>query len=184
MQAILADVSQLARQLVSESEYLSLPETTQRLELLDGELIVSPSPSYQHQEMLSRLIVALRQWASLQTHPVTIGLAPLDVRFGANRILQPDAFVLFERIPASHEGPLECVPSVCVEVLSSNRAHDRLTKRHIYADAGVFELWTVEPTGSIERWTGPGLSHSQLHSEHFSSAVLPGFELNLADLRV
>lgn len=175
---------QLARRLVSEAEFRSLPETTQRIELFDGELIVSPSPSYQHQEMLSRLVVALRQWARSQHGPVTIGLAPLDVRFGQDRILQPDAFVLFERLPATHEGPIESIPALCVEVLSSNRAHDRITKRFAYAEAGVSELWTVEPTGCVERWTGAGLSQSELLSDRLRSPLLPGFELDLAELRV
>lgn len=175
---------QLARRLVSEAEFRSLPETTQRLELFDGELIVSPSPSYQHQEMLSRIVVALRQWARSQHQPVTIGLAPLDVRFGPDRILQPDAFVLFERPPPTHEGPIQSVPVLCVEVLSSNRAHDRLTKRFAYAEAGVAELWTVEPTGSVERWTGAGLSQSELLTERLHSPLLPGFDLDLAELHI
>ena len=80
-------MAQLARQLVSEAEFLSLPETTERTELLDGELIVSPSRTYQHQEMLARLVVALRAWAERQPTPVTVGLAPRDVRFGPSRIL-------------------------------------------------------------------------------------------------
>jgi Uma2 family endonuclease len=177
-------VSQLARRLISEHEYLSLAETTQRMELLDGELIMAPSPSYQHQEMLSRLIVALREWARGEQRPVTVGLAPLDVRFGPSRILQPDAFVLFQRLPPEHEGPIDSIPALCIEVLSSNRAHDRLTKRHVYAEAGVAELWTVEPTGSVERWSGAGLSQSELLAERLVSPVLPGFELDLSTLRV
>jgi Uma2 family endonuclease len=177
-------MAQLARQLVSEAEFRSLPETTQRLELIDGELIVSPSPSYQHQEMLSRIVVALRRWAGAQQRPITIGLAPLDVRFAPGRILQPDAFVLFEQLSAAQEGPIESIPALCVEVLSSNRAHDRLTKRFAYAAAGVGELWTVEPTGSVERWTGAGLSQSELLSDRLRSPLLPGFELDLAELRI
>lgn len=177
-------MAQLARQLVSEAEFLSLPETTERTELFDGELIVSPSPTYQHQEMLARLVVALRAWAERQPTPVTVGLAPLDVRFGPSRILQPDAFVLFERLAATQQGPLEKVPALCIEVLSSNRAHDRVTKRFAYAAAGVSELWTVEPTGSVERWTGAGLAQSELLTEWLRSPLLPGFELDVSTLRV
>lgn len=62
-----------------------------------------------------------------------------------------------------------------MEVLSSNRAHDRLAKRFAYAEAGVAELWTIEPTGSVERWTGPGLSQSEMLSERLVSPLLPGF---------
>lgn len=177
-------MAQLARTLVTEAEFLSLPESSQRIELVDGELIVSPSPSYQHQEVLSRLVVALRRWAAEQTLPVTVGLAPLDVRFAAGRILQPDAFVLFATLAGDHEGPVDRIPELCVEVLSNNRAYDRLTKRFIYAEAGVAELWTVEPAGSVERWSGPGLSQSELLNERLTSTLLPGFELDVSELRV
>lgn len=60
------------RSLVSEQEFLSLPETTDKVELLDGEVVVSPTPSYWHQEILQRLVFALRQWAAGRA-AVTIG---------------------------------------------------------------------------------------------------------------
>src|SRR5687767_12298865 len=78
------------QRLVTEKEFLSLPETTDKIELVDGEVIVSPSPSYWHQEILGRLVLALRSWAGRQRKQITVGQAPLDVRFGRNRILQPD----------------------------------------------------------------------------------------------
>jgi Uma2 family endonuclease len=177
-------VSRLARRLVTEEEFLSLPETTQRQELLDGELLMSPSPTYQHQEILRRLVIALSAWAATQREAVTIGLAPLDVRVAPNRILQPDVFILFARLDPTQQGPVALIPELCVEVLSSNRVYDRLTKRFVYAEAGVQELWTVEPTGAVERWWGSGLNQSELLTERLVSPLLPGFELDLAQLRV
>jgi hypothetical protein len=40
----------------------------------------------------------LGTWAEGSRQAVTIGQAPLDVRFRAGRILQPDAFILLERL--------------------------------------------------------------------------------------
>jgi hypothetical protein len=37
---------------VSEKEFLDLPESTDKIELVDGEVVVSPSPTYWHQEIL------------------------------------------------------------------------------------------------------------------------------------
>jgi Uma2 family endonuclease len=54
--------------MVSEQEFLSLPETMERIELLDGEVIVSPSPTPWHQELLRRLVVALSAWAAEPGH--------------------------------------------------------------------------------------------------------------------
>ena len=51
--------------LMTEEEFLSLPESTDPLELLDGEVILSPSPSYRHQLVLRRVVRALEDWAPL-----------------------------------------------------------------------------------------------------------------------
>jgi Uma2 family endonuclease len=170
------------RPLVSEKEFLRLPESTAKIELVDGEVVVSPSPTYWHQEILARIVVALRAWAARQKRPVTVGQAPLDVRFAPGRILQPDAFVLFGRVARRHEGPIDRVPELCVEVLSSERLHDRVTKRLLYAAAGVEEYWVVEPAGVIERWSGPGLARAQELRHRLSTPLLPGFVLDLRRL--
>lgn len=168
---------------VTEEEFLALPESTNRVELLDGELILAPSPSYRHQVLLRRIVRALEDWAEARPEKITVGMAPLDVRFAPGRILQPDAFVLFAEIPRDHQGPIDSVPALCVEVLSSHRAYDRLTKRLVYAEAGVLELWTVSSDGQVERWCGEHLSESELLDQELTSPLLPGFSLDLARLR-
>ena len=176
--------SAVQRPLVSEEEFLRLPESTARIELVDGEVVVSPSPTYWHQEILGRIVVALRAWAGRQKRPVTVGQAPLDVRFGSGRILQPDAFVLFARVARRHEGPIDKIPQLCVEVLSSERLHDRVTKRLLYAAAGVAEYWVVEPAGVVERWSGPGLARAEALRRRLTTPLLPGFVLDLRRLFV
>jgi hypothetical protein len=54
-----------------------------------------------------------------------------------------------------------------------------VTKRYIYAEAGVRELWTAEPAGFIERWSGDGLSRCEPIRDLLRSSLLPGFELAL-----
>ena len=164
---------------VSEAEFLSLPESKQKTELVDGEVIVSPSPSYWHQEILSRLVGLLRAWASGQSSPVTVAQAPLDVRFAPDRILQPDAMVFLTRLSRDQQGPIDRIPDICVEVLSSDRAYDRITKRLLYAAAGVPEYWVVDPNAFLERWTGPGLTREELLREALVTDRLLGFSLDL-----
>ncbi|MGM0577147.1 MAG: Uma2 family endonuclease [Myxococcota bacterium] len=167
---------------VSEAEFLQLPETMDRIELVDGEVVVSPSPSAMHQELLGAVYAALRAWARSRDEPVTGGLAPLDVKFGSDRILQPDAFVILDRIPLDEPGPVQRVPDLCVEVLSTNRVYDRVTKRYLYAEAGVREYWLVEPTGAIERCHGDGLKLVETVTDDLATPLLPGFSLALAEL--
>ena len=169
---------------VSEAEFLALPESMDHIELIDGEVIVSPAPSYGHQEVLGRLVLALRLWARARPagEEVVVGQSPLDVRFGEGRILQPDAFVLFGHLARDHEGPIDRVPALCVEVLSRDRVYDRVTKRAVYATAGVREYWTVHPAGLIERWTGPNLPDRDEVGDLLTTPLLPGFELSLPEL--
>src|SRR5262245_45134941 len=142
------------RTLVSEEEFRALPETMDRIELLDGEVVVAPAHGYWHQELILRLALELRAWAKHQPEPVCIGLSPQDVRFAPGRILQPDLFVILGLGAPDPSGPITHIPDVCIEVLSTNRAYDRITKRAVYAAAGVKEAWLVEPAGLGERWSG------------------------------
>jgi Uma2 family endonuclease len=176
-------MSTAALRLVSEEEFLSLPESTDRIELLDGEVILLPSPSYRHQRALLALVRGLSAWAE-QQKDVTVVMAPMDVRFQPGRILQPDAFVVFQTLDPNSEAPLNLIPELCVEVLSANRSYDRMTKRLVYAEAGVQELWTVDPdTGRVERWHGDRLSECEVHDGTLASPLLPGFAFELEQLR-
>lgn len=168
--------------LTSEEEFLALPETMDRLELLDGEVILSAPPSVWHQELLSRIVHRLRAWQERSPTVAFIGQAPLDVRFAPGRILQPDAFVILGDVPLDHEGPLDRVPDLAIEVLSTNRAYDRLTKRIVYTTSGVRELWLLDPGGLIERWSGQGLNEAEEITTTLTTPLLPGLELDLEAL--
>jgi len=170
------------RALVSEAEFLALSESNQRMELVDGEVIVPPSPSYWHQELLARLFIALRAWAEETEAQVTVVQAPLDVRLGPGRIVQPDIMVFGCALAEDVATPLDQVPELCIEVLSGNRLHDRVTKRYLYAEAGVREYWVVDPAGLVERRTGPDLGEIELCEEGLGSPLLPGFALDLEQL--
>ena len=168
--------------LVTEAEFLALPVSTQRTELLDGEVIVTPSASTRHQVTCQRLTTAFVLWAGGQSAACFVGQSPLDVRFGPSRILQPDVFVILASVDPDQEGPLRRVPELCVEVVSENRVYDRITKRLIYAAAGVQEYWTVEPYGLVERWTGDGLAVMEEIRDRLTTPLLPGFVLDVGAL--
>lgn len=167
--------------LVSEAEFLGLPETTERVELLDGEVIVPPAPTPLHQHVLLDVYAALRSWAEAHP-PATVLAAPVDVRFGAGRILQPDLFVVLAGLPRDAPSPVTVVPDLVAEVLGgANRSYDRITKRAVYADAGVREYWVIDlQRRCVERYQGRESADSV--DDTLRSALLPGFELDLPAL--
>jgi Uma2 family endonuclease len=122
-----------------------LPDDGKRYEIIEGELYEMPSPTSPHAVtirnlmfLIGPLIEALGGW--LMT-------APLDVFFRGADPVQPDMIVLLpERAARLTRRGVEGPPDLLIEVLSpSNRGHDLLTKRTLYARAGVREYWIVDP---------------------------------------
>ncbi len=119
----------------------ALPDDGFRYELVDGVLLVSPSPLVPHQLAQAAL---LRLLGAAAPPDLRVLVAPLDVRFSPTRQLQPDLMV-FRRDQLT--GPrVEGVPLLAVEVLSrSTRATDLTLKRLVLEEGGVASSWLVDP---------------------------------------
>lgn len=167
---------------VTEAEFLALPETNQPMELIDGELIVPPAPTLRHQNIVKRLVVGLDNWAAGREASVAVAQSPVDVRLASGRIVQPDVMVFIGELPDEDQHPIEVIPALCIEVVSGRKLYDRVTKRYLYADAGVREYWTIVPPNLVERWTGERLDEREIVSGALTSTRLPDFEMSLAKL--
>ena len=137
------------RQLIADS-----PLQTPRYELVDGELLVTPSPNRAHQLAVKMLLRSLDDY--LATTPVGYVLpSPFDVELEPESITQPDVFVVS---PSDWERLATEMPArdllVAIEVLSpSSSRHDRVRKRPFYL-RHVSEYWIVDTDARvIERWT-------------------------------
>lgn len=168
---------------VSAAEFLTLPETLQPTELLDGEIIVSPSPVPQHQIIIGNLYHRLR---GIVSEGILL-ISPIDVHLDEENVVQPDIVWL------SAEGRcvvrakwLEGPPALIVEVLSPGTSRrDRGDKFDLYERHGVGEYWLVDPDAHfVEVYTlSDGRYQRQgLYSpgERFPSAALGGKEIDLA----
>ena len=136
-------------------DLLALPEDGLRHELLDGEHVVTPAPTYGHQDVLSRLLAALLEALRGQER-LKLLTSPADIVLGPRTLVQPDLFVI--RIdPAAPPTSWRDVgvPVLAIEILSpGTAARDRGAKRRIYQRAGVSEYWIVDLDARlIERWT-------------------------------
>ena len=129
------------------------PLATPRYELVDGELLATPSPNRAHQIAVSRLWRDLDQY--LTRNPVGGALiSPFDVELEAESVTQPDVFVL---PPAEWKRLRSEMPArellVAAEILSpSSGRYDRITKRRLY-QRHVSEYWIVDlDARMVERW--------------------------------
>ena len=126
-------------------DLFSLPDDGRRYEIIEGELYEMPAPNWDHAVTIMNLILLLAP--VVQALGGRVLTAPLDVFFEGADPVQPDIVVLLPESGAMGEGRgVEGPPDLLVEVLSpSNRGHDLLTKRALYARAGVREYWIVDP---------------------------------------
>jgi Uma2 family endonuclease len=126
-------------------DLLTLPDDGRRYEIIEGELSEMPAPSWAHAIVIANFILLIGP--IVRALGGQIATAPLDVFFPGADPVQPDIIVL---LPNSEARPskrgLEGRPDLVVEVISpSNRDHDLLIKRALYAQGGVREYWLVDP---------------------------------------
>jgi Uma2 family endonuclease len=124
----------------------------ERWELVDGEVLVTPSPHWTHQRAVVRLTVLLDAYVRAQGIGEVFA-SPLDVRLEPALVLQPDILV----VPSGELRRMDDVVHnllLAVENLSPSSArHDRVTKRPGYQRNGVPEYWIFDDRSqTVERW--------------------------------
>ena len=126
---------------LTRADLEDLPDDGHRYELIDGSLIVSPSPRHRHQTVVGNLHLLLRAACPAELQVI---VAPFPVALADDTELQPDLLVA----PRSQftDKELPGAPLLAVEVLSpSTRRVDLLLKRDRLQAAGVPSYWLVDP---------------------------------------
>lgn len=167
-------------------DYLRLPEGT-LAELIEGEILMSPSPRFRHQKAVLNLAAILREHSRRRALGLVLA-APMDVHLPSGDIVQPDVLFLASDNPARCEDWIRGVPDLIVEVLSpENPERDRLVKRRLYERNAVREYWIVDPEErSVEVLALSGSAFSPLgyfqESDTVMSSVLSGLELPVREI--
>lgn len=131
-------------------DYMKLDDD-QRYELLEGDLLMTPSPNIFHQRAVTKLGTLIDSYVDERDLGVCFD-APFDVVLGDDTVLQPDfTSVRGDRVSELYDG--HCIsgaPDLVVEILSkSTEARDRHRKRSLYGEAGVPWLVFVEPEARV-----------------------------------
>ena len=121
----------------------AFPDDGNRYELLDGQLLVTPSPIQAHQIVANRLQFALSQIVVNSGDAHVVG--PGVVRVVPSLHLEPDILVYPAQFGPDVAWDDISAHWLAVEILSpSSRIYDRDFKRDAYLAVGVREVWLVD----------------------------------------
>ena len=127
--------------LYTVEDVLSLPDDAPRVELLDGVMLVVPSPTFDHQDIAGLLWYWLRQHAprELRASQAT------GVAVSLNTTYEPDVVLVDADVAGANHYTLAERVTLVVEVVSpATRKRDRLEKPGDYAAAAIPHYWRIE----------------------------------------
>ena len=167
---------------LTRADLETMPDDGHRYELIDGTLIVTPSPSYAHQRAAASLVRLL-----INPPPgLELLFAPFDIPLADDTVLQPDVVVVTRVDDVRDPGDPELV--LAVEVLSpSTRLIDLNLKKARLEQAGIASYWVVDPLEpTLIAWEfvdGTYVEVARVHGDETWTATQP-FEVTVrpADL--
>ncbi len=164
------------------ADLATFPDDRLRREIIDGELIVTPSPVVRHQmasaNIHHRLILFAKSRGGLAL------AAPMDIVLSDDNVVEPDLLYVradhADRIGTKY---IKGVPDLVVEISSpSTRRLDLVRKRELYQRYRVPEYWYVDLDAdrveiyvlSNEAYPAPQILYS---GQKLESSQLAGFTM-------
>jgi Uma2 family endonuclease len=168
-----------------------LPDNGNRYEIIDGELLVTRAPHWDHQNAILNLSVALVTW-SRSTGLGRVSVAPGVIFTDDDNVIPDLVWISTDRLARvlDESGHLLAAPELVVEVLSAgsdNERRDREVKRKLYAIRGVQEYWIIDwRRQQIEIFrrdsNGLPLIATLFSSDVLTSPLLPDFQQSVAEV--
>ncbi len=168
-----------------------LPDNGNRYEIIDGELLVTRAPHWDHQNAILNLSVALVTW-SRSTGLGRVSVAPGVIFTDDDNVIPDLVWISTDRLARilDESGHLLAAPELVVEVLSAgtdNERRDREVKRKLYAIRGVQEYWIIDwRRQQIEIFRrdnhGLPLVATLFNNDVLTSPLLPDFQQLVAEV--
>lgn len=169
-------------------DYMMLEEGAP-FQLINYDLIMSPSPTPAHQIISLRIVNAIFNFLENKNDNGFLVSAPMDVKFDDGNVLQPDVlYISAARKAELVKDRIEGAPDLVIEILSpSNAYYDLRQKKDIYQKYGVREYIIVDPIElNFELYNlkdGAYHLHQKAEkAENLHSVILPGLSFDLAKI--
>ena len=135
-----------AIQKITVDEFLAQPENGERMELVDGEIIMSPKARFDHQRMVAYLSYLLLERVGSSGFVVVDKEMVVSSQNGHGQVRVPDlCYIRQSRHEIISDEAIRGPADIVIEILSeATEETDRITKRDEYRVTGVPEYWIVD----------------------------------------
>ena len=177
--------------LMGAEEFYAIGETAERYELINGVVVMSPSPTPRHWRFVREI---LRQLDAYCGPEGSDPYADIDLYVEAMTVFRPDLCVFLRSPAGAVPSRLSEPPDLVVEISSpGNKSYDLKTKRDAYEKFGVKEYWSIDPYDPNEPpppgmrvrawWLDRGrLVDLPVNPDSLASRAVAGFSLDLRPL--
>jgi Uma2 family endonuclease len=169
-------------------DYMMLEEGAP-FQLINYDLIMSPSPTPAHQVISIRLSQIILNFLDSTNNNGMVLAAPMDVKFDDGNVFQPDVlYIAAERKAELVKDRIEGAPDLIIEILSpSNAYYDLRQKKDVYQKFGVKEYIIIDPIAlNFEMYILKDGIYQLLQkaeqTEKLNSVLLPGLSFDLAKI--
>lgn len=169
---------------LTEEDFLALPDTGHKVELVDGEVKIVPT-GWEHGQIIIRLILLMAPHALPHGQMAD---SSTGCRMASGNIRVPDiSFIRKERAPQGDalQEFLDGAPDLAVEVISPNENHtDMMTKVGEYLESGAQHVWQVFPESRrvVVYRSLDQVFTLEAEEDLDGGDLLPGFRCRVADL--
>lgn len=167
------------------------PDDNTRYEIIDGELLVTRAPHWNHQTAIDNLCFALKSWSRL-TGLGVIATTPGIIFTDSDNVIPDLVWLRQGRLGdiLDAQGHLTDAPDLVVEVLSEGAGQerrDRELKLKLYSIQGVLEYWIVDwRKKSIQVYRRENaalvLVATLFENDSLTSLLLPDFTCKLTEI--
>lgn len=137
-----------ARPNLTLEAFLSLPESDESYELVDGEAVKKMSPKFFHSSLTTVFWVELSSWCD-EIGRIRLEWSVVLKQKDKDWVPVPDLlYVSYDRLASDwkKDEPSPVLPELAIEIVSTDQAFNQLVQKAAdYLDAGIDRVWVVYP---------------------------------------
>lgn len=169
---------------MSAEDFFGLGEAQERFELIDGVVLMSPSPRPRHAKVIQEI---LKQLGRFEDAGGSVDIyIETDLHIDDFSVFRPDICAYATKPPERIPDRLTAPPGLVVEVLSpGTEALDLITKRDEYERRGIEEYWVIDPANArVRAWRRERgrFIETLVEGDVLVSSAIAGFALDLRRL--